>query len=460
MPNSGQYRVIINGFEVKAETWDDNFHWDGKGDEVEIRTKVTKLNKNGQVIFEDNPESKLMGDTWRLPGRVQAGSKSDKGGLQTGDAFPSSTPWLRTLPLDKASKAPPMVAWQGPLAQGEDAVVITPTIWEWDPGQNALQSWAKWAADLPKELAAKASDLVGGKLKFLVDAVDLGLAAVVSMDKAGILGNSASRPIGMQKSEQPDKFEYKPKSLVFTYDSVEALLNGNEEPGGSGIGVFSIPFIDDAYYRGHYLLYVQVERVMPTAVLFKTAFEAGDLVPTWKDSVDWSSNVTGYLNHIGPECSIRIGEKAHSGGGALMYSGTAKGGSSTYCYYKSFEVNIPITTETKLSYWLFPQQENGRFVALDFHCTDGTTLRDSPAVDHRGVPMHPKWGHGLNLGIITPSVFNYPSLNEWTQIKCHVGLWLAGKTVDRIWVAYDRPGGAGQYRGYIDDILIINGNLS
>lgn len=47
----------------------------------------------------------------------------------------------------------------------------------------------------------------------------------------------------------------------------------------------------------------------------------------------------------------------------------------------------------------------------------------------------------------------------WTQIKSNVGQWLAGKTIARINVNYDRPASTGQYRGYIDDVVITNGVL-
>ena len=138
---------------------------------------------------------------------------------------------------------------------------------------------------------------------------------------------------------------------------------------------------------------------------------------------------------------------AHSGTTALMYSGSAQGCSANYVYFKAFSVNIPITSATKLSYWIYPQQDNGRYVGVDFHCTDGTTLRDSGAVDYTGCTMHP---HGGHCGI---------SLNAWSLIECNVGQWLAGKTVDKIWIAYDRPNSTGQFRGYIDDIKITNNSI-
>lgn len=187
---------------------------------------------------------------------------------------------------------------------------------------------------------------------------------------------------------------------------------------------------------------MQVFSAAGGTTLFSTGFETGDTQTTWPDTIDFSNNVSGYMSGINPECSIRTGETFHAGSAALMYSGTDNSATSSYCYYKVFDVDIPVTSTTKLSYWFYPQQNNGRFVAVDFICTDGTTLRDSGAVDQNGVRMHPNAGRG--------------TINTWNYVQCNVGQWLNGKTIDRILVAYDQPGSTGQYRGYIDDLLITN----
>jgi len=188
---------------------------------------------------------------------------------------------------------------------------------------------------------------------------------------------------------------------------------------------------------------------------FRSGFESGDTQPNYNNTVDWSSNVTGYFGSGSPDCSIRnvysdwAPLTAHSGVNAEMYAGSATNASSAFAYMKAFEVNIPITSATTLDYWINPIQANGRYVAVDFHCADGSTLRDSGAVDQNGYSAHPKAGHGGNI-----------TLNAWSEIKINVGQSLAGKTIDRIWIAYDHTGSTGQYRGYIDDISITNDHLN
>jgi hypothetical protein len=187
-------------------------------------------------------------------------------------------------------------------------------------------------------------------------------------------------------------------------------------------------------------------KVPTETLLFGTGFESGEVQPTWNDSFNHPpQNVSGFSPIIGPQCSTRENEVAHSGVVALMYSGTAGGAVPCYCYFQVFDVTIAITGSTRLAYWIYPQQDNGRYVAVDFICTDGTTLRDSGSVDQNGASMHPNAGHGGAIPI-----------NAWSQVVCNLGQRLAGKTIDKILVAFDRPGGRGQFRGYIDNMRIYN----
>ncbi len=183
----------------------------------------------------------------------------------------------------------------------------------------------------------------------------------------------------------------------------------------------------------------------PPSVPFSTGFESGDTQPTWLDTIESSSNVTGFDSNSNPECSPG-NETVHSGASALVYSGTANGGIpcvSTNVYFKVFQVSIPVTNSTVLDFWIYPQEDDGRFVGVDLHCADGMLLRDSGAVDQNGHSLHPYFGHGGNIPV-----------DAWTEIRSDIGLWLAGKTIDRISVAYDRNNGSGPFRGYIDDIRI------
>ncbi len=178
---------------------------------------------------------------------------------------------------------------------------------------------------------------------------------------------------------------------------------------------------------------------MAETINFSSGMETQQIQPTFSDTIAYSFNVNGYLSGINPECSIRQ-EIAHSGSKAIMYSGTDTNATTSFCYFKVFKVDIPVTSDTNLSYWIYPQNDNGRYVAVDFECSDGTTLRDCGATDSNGISMHPKAGRG--------------TVNTWTNITSNVGAWLHGKTIRYIIIGYDRPEATGGFRGYIDDIKI------
>lgn len=186
--------------------------------------------------------------------------------------------------------------------------------------------------------------------------------------------------------------------------------------------------------------------VGPTGSTFRTGFENGQPQPSWSDTIDFSNNVSGYFSNIRPECSPRSGEQTHTGGVAEMYSGTANGTSNCNCYYKVFDFSsspLTIGSTTSFSYWIYPQFDNARYVAVDFLCSDGTTLRDSAAKDQNGYRMHPAAGHGGNI-----------PLNSWSYVTSNIG-FLNGKKVVKMWVAFDRANATGQYHGYIDDIALV-----
>jgi len=107
-----------------------------------------------------------------------------------------------------------------------------------------------------------------------------------------------------------------------------------------------------------------------------------------------------------------------------------------------FDVNIPVNSDTKLSYWAYPEGALGRFVAVDLVMTDGTALKDSGALDQNGVSIHPSAGRG--------------TAGTWGQTICNVGQWCNGKTIDRIRIEYYHHADTGQFVAWLDDIEITD----
>ncbi len=263
----GRFRVTINGFRCETETWDDALEWDGKRDEVFLATAVTFVDRQGRELYKSTPRSPILGDTNNLPNRVQAGSASNKGGIRTGDVFPHQAPWVRQLPLLRERDYPPMAVWEGELAQGENGVFVTPTIWEWDPGESAWEGWIRWAAAADTQFSARIKDLVHKTrpdADWIVEAASLGVQAAATLfNVGGPVGNAGARPIGFVRDVTKDPagraFSFSPKVLFLNYDVAQLLVTSN--PAGLGPGVLAISYTEDAYFRGAYALYLQVERV-------------------------------------------------------------------------------------------------------------------------------------------------------------------------------------------------------
>ena len=69
------------------------------------------------------------------------------------------------------------------------------------------------------------------------------------------------------------------------------------------------------------------------------------------DRVQYSKDVAGYFNSSSPppECSRRYHEIVRSGDYALMIAGYSQA-SYAYCYYRVFDLNLPVVNGMKISY--------------------------------------------------------------------------------------------------------------
>ncbi|MFE1951999.1 GH92 family glycosyl hydrolase [Streptomyces sp. NPDC059524] len=135
---------------------------------------------------------------------------------------------------------------------------------------------------------------------------------------------------------------------------------------------------------------------------------------------------------------------------ALRYAGTHKTDGRAYSYNKVFDVDVAVEKDTELSYKIFPQMADKDLdydatnVSVDLAFTDGTYLSDLKAVDSHGGLLTPQ-GQGAAKRLY---------VNQWNAVRSGIGSVAAGKTVDRILVAYDSPKGPAKFRGWIDDLGI------
>ncbi len=159
--DTGRFRVTLTGLTVNRQTDDNVLETDGKGDEVFVLAEVAQydrytqdgplagvatrldytnnLHGGGNVTLRRSLVSVLIGDVnnQNNPPRIQAGSASSRGGLRTGDRFPTNEPWI--MRGEPTTDRPPMLLWEGELRRDRDLVIIVPTVWEWDGGNVALR---------------------------------------------------------------------------------------------------------------------------------------------------------------------------------------------------------------------------------------------------------------------------------------------------------------------------------
>jgi predicted alpha-1,2-mannosidase len=138
---------------------------------------------------------------------------------------------------------------------------------------------------------------------------------------------------------------------------------------------------------------------------------------------------------------------------ALRYSGGHTAGGRGYAWNRLFDVDLPVSTTSQLSYKVFPDMISGdltypsTFAAVDLRFTDGTYLSDLQVADTHGVAGSPS---GQGRGKIL-----YAS--QWNAVTLEVGAVAAGKTVDAILIGYDNPVAKSDTRfaGWIDDLTVV-----
>ncbi|TVT54956.1 glycoside hydrolase family 92 protein [Amycolatopsis rhizosphaerae] len=160
-----------------------------------------------------------------------------------------------------------------------------------------------------------------------------------------------------------------------------------------------------------------------------------------------SGPVGGYTN------KARAG---YTGLRALHYGGTQTAQGHGYSYNKIYDVRLPVTERTELSYKIFPEFVSGDLsypstnVAVDLAFTDGTYLSELGATDQYGFTLSPQ-GQGAGKALYT---------NQWNLIRSEIGRVAKGKTIARILIGYDNPAGPATFNGWVDDIGIAPATAS
>ncbi|GAA0601885.1 GH92 family glycosyl hydrolase [Kutzneria viridogrisea] len=135
---------------------------------------------------------------------------------------------------------------------------------------------------------------------------------------------------------------------------------------------------------------------------------------------------------------------------AFRYAGSHLVNGHAYSYNKVFDVDLPVTAQSRLSYEIFPEligddlNYTSTYAAVDLAFDDGTYLSQLGARDQHGFVLSPQ-GQGESKSLYT---------NQWNHLQSTIGAVAAGKRVKRILIGYDKPTGPGDFSGWVDDITI------
>lgn len=296
---SGNYRVVATGFRVLHETKDDMFSRDGKYDEVYGAFIMLHYDRMTSALLDkDLGRTKVIGDTNHLPGRVKGGTASADGGLAAGDVFPAVADPSKLYGAQPTNYSFPYLIWTGTLTNERDAVIILPTIWEYDGQPAGYDNWfAHEIADSPRIWSdagvqrALTADVLGvtmppgtpqssGWPSFRADSLfemtffGSGIETLFGM-------GSYDRPIGATHS---GVFPTLPRrAIVITREIIESTLNKppiaapvstgmlgtvsnlftTMPNGGMPYGTIAVPLFDGPGndLQGQYILYITVERI-------------------------------------------------------------------------------------------------------------------------------------------------------------------------------------------------------
>jgi hypothetical protein len=270
-----RYRVTLNGFRVVHETYDTAFETDGKGDEVFIVSEAGSIDLTGAVAQRLSRGSLTYGDINGFPDRRQAGFRSDRGGLKTGDSYLPSRNLSQPRPAGAQifNDKIPLILWEGGLTGDQNAVVIMPTIWEWD---NRSINFPTPGGAIPHDVSPTYvlrhgfdDWLVGGfgqhivrnirttlRTAFAGGVAEIGWTRVRSNADIFRMGTNGTRVIGLRESDVNGTDVFEPKVLILTYAAAEQALRSRS-------GMFQLAYAEPTCcgLEGSYTLYLQVERL-------------------------------------------------------------------------------------------------------------------------------------------------------------------------------------------------------
>jgi len=248
-PAAGNYLVTITGLRAAKSVLDDPFDHDGKGDEIYAAVWIRQFDrKTGQGLMETNVRTLTYGDIRGASDRIQAGSLSPTGGIGDFDSIPPNFTADRCCAPSNSMF--PLKVFEGTLTDGVDALVLSPSVWEFSGDQSWFYTWGQAQNQLtqsiftrqeikdqidrkifgPITLGATASNsgnnVAGAAASVIVGGLGLPL---LGLPVNAITGGWRDRPIGLVPVGV-DATALPNTTIVLTREIIETALNGPHQP--------------------------------------------------------------------------------------------------------------------------------------------------------------------------------------------------------------------------------------
>ncbi len=173
-------------------------------------------------------------------------------------------------------------------------------------------------------------------------------------------------------------------------------------------------------------------------ISLETGWESNDVLNDWENTLFGHKDVP-VGSHSSFSCVPISSGSAHTGSGVMRVSGGA-GLDSTR--FKVFDDRVSILENTTLTYWLYPQDEQGKTGHIDLLFTDGTYLSELDFLAEDGLPLDGPRG----------------TVGEWIEVAGSIGTIAGGKTVQAL-LAGANPGQHDAFN-FLLDALSLTGIVS
>jgi hypothetical protein len=206
-----------------------------------------------------------VGTAGLFPTRIQAGTMTNEGGIWTGNG-PEQVP-THYNPNGSAIPAPttdqfPLLVWEGTLTDGNDALLVVPTLWDRDIDPFFYGSWSQYWRTAP--LASLFSNATVSQaindpaLGQILNPLRPALGTPIDIPLPDLVGSVRDHPIGTEPfpAIAPLAGRYDDRFIILTRQKLAGLNVG-------AATTLPIQYVEPQtiFSKGHYTLYLRIERL-------------------------------------------------------------------------------------------------------------------------------------------------------------------------------------------------------